>query len=277
MVQNILPRSFPLSSPRNYMNDVDHRHWFDLDAELNEWQRLGRRATMWIRDDDATRSSAPFRRLIALTAGQGVPIAVSVIPELLENSLSVMLDKRLPIDVLVHGYAHVNHEPEGSKKSEFGPHRPLAQSIREICDSLNKLSISFPSKVVEGFVPPWNRIDEKVIDVLYDAGYRMLSTFTPRSSQYARRGLKQVNCHVDIIDWRGTKKFTGVSQTIAAVLGHLSQRRIGMCDPAEPTGILTHHLNHDEDCWSFLNDFVKKVSKHPGQEWIRLRSLMDAK
>ena len=42
--------------------------WADLDAELDRWKAAGRAATLWWRDDDATRPTPALDRLLALQA-----------------------------------------------------------------------------------------------------------------------------------------------------------------------------------------------------------------
>ena len=101
-------------------------------------------------------------------------------------------------------------------------------------------------------VPPWNRIDPRVIARLPAAGYVALSTFGPRPAPWAAPGVVQCNTHVDLIAWRQDRAFIGADRAIERTVAHLRARREGHVDSVEPTGILTHHLDFDDAAWAFL-------------------------
>jgi hypothetical protein len=43
----------------------------------------------------------------------------------------------------------------------------------------------------------------------------------------------------------------------------LRARRTGEADFDEPTGLLTHHLAHDEAAWAFVDGFLAALRRHP--------------
>jgi hypothetical protein len=97
---------------------------------------------------------------------------------------------------------------------------------------------------------------------LREHGFTGLSRYLPRRSAQIH-GLKQVNTHVDVIDWKGSRGFVGESEALGLLAGHFRARRTGAADADEPTGLLTHHLVHDPATWRFLEklrDFLKKQS-----------------
>jgi hypothetical protein len=96
-------------------------------------------------------------------------------------------------------------------------------------------------------------------------GFRGLSTFKPRATS---EGLVQINTHIDIVDWPGTRRFVGTDAALAAAVAHLAARRTGTCDGQEPTGLLTHHLAHDEGCREFVADFVRRTRAHAAARWL---------
>jgi len=117
-------------------------------------------------------------------------------------------------------------------------------------------------------VPPWNRIDAALVPHLPGLGFTGLSTFGPRAAAEPAPGLGQVNCHVDVVDWRGDRGFVGVGPVLSRTAAHLAARRLGDVDAAEPTGLLTHHRVLDEACWAFLCDFLDHICQHRAARWV---------
>ena len=239
--------------------------WSDLRDELDRWRPTGRTATFWLRDDDAQAPSAALDRLLEIT--NRTPVAIAVIPRGAEPRLAQALSQS-GARVVQHGWAHANHAPEGEKSSELGPHRPRRSVIDELAAGRDRLGTIFAGRISPVLVPPWNRIDPSVVEALPGIGFKGLSTFAPRAGAVPAAGIRQANCHVDLVDWRGGRCFRGVTRCLADLVGHLTARRLGRVDSHEPTGVLTHHLVHDDGCWGFLGDLVDRVSDHAAAVWL---------
>ena len=241
--------------------------WQYFDAELEAWRRAGLTARFWWRDDDATRPGPLLDRLLR-TAGP-IPVALAVIPAMVEDSLAAYLAAHGrqggETQVLQHGYAHVNHAPTGAKKAEFGDHRPLAAMLDELVLGRQRLEGLFGEVFEPILTPPWNRAGNEVTRNLAPAGLQGLSRFGPRGPD---EGDSVVNTHVDIIGWRGGRGFVGERHALRAAINHLAARRTGAADLGEPTGLLTHHRDHDEACWRFVAKFATVVSAHPVSLWV---------
>jgi hypothetical protein len=39
-------------------------------------------------------------------------------------------------------------------------------------------------------------------------------------------------------------------------------------DADEPTGLMTHHLCHDEGCWWFIGTVLSETQSHPSVRWL---------
>ena len=243
--------------------------WRALHAELDAWSAAGAAAEFWWRDDDAADATPALHRLLALRRAADVPLAVAAIPRRSTPTLVRMLERERDVDILQHGWAHADHAPAGAKKAEFGEDRDPRDAAREIAKGRSRLHRLF-GRPPEALVPPWNRIGGSVAALLPDCGVRGLSRFGPRRNPAP---LTEVNAHVDIIDWKGTRGFTGEETAISAAVTHLADRRLGAADPAEPTGLLTHHLVHDEDSWNFLARFLRETAAHPAVRWRRAGEL----
>jgi hypothetical protein len=101
------------------------------------------------------------------------------------------------------------------------------------------------------FVPPWNRIDPALLPQLPAQGIKAVSTFGPRPAAWPAPGLRQINTHLDPVDWHGTRGLRHEAELLAGLCRTLADRRTGRTDRSEPLGLLTHHLIHDEDVWAF--------------------------
>ncbi len=240
--------------------------WAALTAELDAWEALGRTATFWWRDDDATRSGDRLSRLLD-TAG-ATPLILAVIPSSARDDLAGVLENHHAaggrISVVQHGYAHRNHAPPTEKKAEYGPHRPAEVMIAELAKGREGLESMFGDDFFPILTPPWNRIAPALVPRLGEAGLEGLSVFGARP---ADAGPTVTNTHVDIIEWQGSRGFAGTQATLNAVVSHLSARRTGAADADEPTGLLTHHRDHDDACWQFVDRFVATVAGHSASLW----------
>ena len=74
------------------------------------------------------------------------------------------------------------------------------------------------------------------------------------------------------IRWKGEPRFRGVSQTLAMLIEHLWARRERTVDPGEATGVLTHHLDMDDQSWDFVVRLFEVFRDHPG---VAIRSAED--
>ncbi|CUH50097.1 polysaccharide deacetylase family protein [Ruegeria atlantica] len=241
--------------------------WRSLTDELDIWRQQGLALPLWWRDDDAVSTTPQLDRLTAMSDHLGVPVHLAIIPRDAQDLLIEYVTSHPNLIPVVHGWAHQNHAPPDEKKSEFPLHRPMDDITGDIGSGISRLRTLFADRLCPMFVPPWNRIASEVVQELPAAGYRILSTATPRSSPQAAPGLAQINTHLDPIDWRGSRGLADPDMLIAKTTQLLQDRREGRADNAEPFGILTHHLVHDEDIWAFTHDLLHRLLNGPGFVW----------
>lgn len=246
--------------------------WDDLRAELDAWTADGREATIWWRDDDVVEPTAALDRLLALAAADDIPLTLAVVPARAGPALAARLaanGRPDPRRTLVqHGFAHGNHAPSGEKKVELGAHRPAAAVLEALVRGGARMSALFGASWQPVLVPPWNRIAPEIVAQLGRLGFTGLSTYGPRRAVHAAPGVLQVNGHVDIMRWAAPRGFLGTSEALALLIDHLRARRTGTADAAEPTGLLTHHLAHDEACWDFLARLAAALAAHAAVRFL---------
>jgi hypothetical protein len=240
-------------------------------AELDAWGDAGTAATLWWRDDDAIDATPALDRLLAEAAG--VPLGLAVVP----MEATAALVRRLAagsgavpgvLDVLQHGHAHANHAPLGGKKAEFTAGRLEPAMAAEVAEGFARLTALFGPRFVPVFVPPWNRFPHDLVPCLVAVGHRVLSTYGPRQAPMAALGLRQVNTHVDVTDWRTTRTFIGGDRLARGIALHLAARRAGTVDADEPTGLLTHHLDLEAGDLAAIGAVVRRIAAHPAARWL---------
>jgi hypothetical protein len=241
--------------------------WKALNDELDRWRDLGRVATFWWRDDDVEAPTPALDRLLALHQARGLPLALAVVPAGTAEPLLGRLAGMRRLSLLQHGYAHRNHASPEEKKIELGLHRPVARVMAELAAGREKLERLFGRRFRPVMVPPWNRIDARIVAALPRGGFTGVSTFGPRSARLAAPGLVQVNCHIDVMDW-ARRRFAGTAPVLGQAIRHLRARREGAADLTEPTGLMTHHLVHDRAAWAFIARFLDATASHPAGRWV---------
>jgi len=258
-----LPEDLTLIS--NLNDSVETDAWGALERELDQWRHDKKPATLWWRDDDAQHHTISLQRLIDLSTTTLTPLVLATIPEGVDACLPQYCKHAASITIVQHGWCHHNHAVPPQKKCEFGDQRNLEDVKDELRAGAGKLKTLFGDMFVPVLVPPWNRIGAKVAEHLKNFGYVGLSTFGPAQTV---SGLPQANTHVDLINWRGDRGFIGTEPALRQICRHLEQRRCGQIPPDQVTGILTHHLVHNEDVCHFLEDFFLFTKQHPAAQWL---------
>ncbi len=237
--------------------------WHSLRDELARWGNAGRVADFWWRDDDAGQPAPALARLLALAQTAQVPLGLAMIP--MDAAAELVTAPGEWVSILQHGCDHHNRANNGEKKTEFPAAEPLSQALARLAQG--RASIAGPCSLPV-LVPPWNRVSSPgLLMQLGQAGYRGLSRFGPRGDTSRVPGVVQVNTHVDIIDWQGTRGFVGEDAALAAAVAHLQARREGRVDADEATGVLSHHAVHDEACWSFLARLFERTCGLAAVRW----------
>lgn len=268
--------------------------WDTLARELDAWQEAGLRPTFWWRDDDATKPTPSLKELIGMANKHVVPLFLAVIPSPAQSSLQRLLMNQPFVSVLQHGFSHHNYSPRGKPLSELAGQRPVNQMIKDIKKGQSKLRSMFPGTQLDVLVPPWGRISEELISALRPAGFTGLSMGGDTLSKSVP-GLRRVDVHVDIVNWRtpvakahaiasrtvgflglrypSYHEFVGLANAVDQVVQHLKRRRTGEVNTNTPTGLMTHHLAHDERCWEFIDSFLTRTCERPSVHWMNAEEL----
>jgi hypothetical protein len=81
----------------------------------------------------------------------------------------------------------------------------------------------------------------------------------------------ELNTHLDIIDWRGTRGGRDLGALAIELAGHLAWARQ---NDVPALGVLTHHLVHDEIAWRFVEELFAETAHHAAVRWSRASDLI---
>ncbi len=249
--------------------------WNRLNNELDKWADAGQAATFWWRDDDAVEATSELDRLIRESLCVDAPLLLAVIPLHVKSTLKDVVASYDHLTIAQHGYAHINHAPKGQGLGawELGLHRGKQAVMGDLADGYQILTSMFGDRFIPVVVPPWNRIDSSLFKSMSKFGYRGVSAFGSTDSGKLTNGMVQANCHCDPIKWKGGPRFTGEEKSIAMVCKHLQMQRINVTRIDEPTGLLTHHLDMDEQSWQFVAKLGEMVHSHPAAKWCHPKTI----
>lgn len=242
--------------------------WRSLEEEIARWRDAGRTVEFWWRDDDASAPSAPVKQLLALSARSAAPLALAVIPLVAKPELFEGMRAR----VLLHGTDHRNRAAAGEKKTEFAAGEAEGAALGRLERARERLAQLAGPAFLPVLAPPWNRFRRGLLPALAAIGIRGFSGYGSRAARHPAAGITEVNTHIDIIDWRGTRAFCGEDAALAAAARHLAERRTGGADGTEPTGWLTHHELHDGAAWNFLERLFERTRRF-GARWVDAESI----
>ena len=140
---------------------------------------LVRPASLFFRDDDCGWSDDRLQLLLDIFADFSVPMDLAAIPAALSSAFAQKLSRRIAahperLRIHQHGYAHLNHEPEG-KKCEFGPARDYRSQRSDIENGQRRLAELLGAPPDPIFTPPWNRCTAVTALCLAELGFQLLS------------------------------------------------------------------------------------------------------
>lgn len=248
--------------------------WRAFADELARWRDGGRVAEFWWRDDDAARPDPALERLLALAHGTATPLALAVIPAQAEKEIFDNVGSS--VWIIQHGSDHRNRAGAGEKKTEFPAAESSQAAVARLAAARERLAARAGARFLPVLAPPWNRLPETLVPQLVPAGFRGLSRFGARASREPAPGVRQVNTHVDLVDWHAGRGFVGEDRALGAAVRHLAAKRAGGADADEPTGWLSHHAVHDEAAWAFLERLFETLRAAPGLRWRSALELFHA-
>ncbi len=244
------------------------KHSDKLLNELAIWSDSGHRVLVFLRDDDAVEITPGLMRLQNLCECRNIPSLLAIIPKFARSELGDFVNNHELITPAIHGYSHVNHAGENEKKAELGNHRSVYEVLGELQTGQAAMVDLFGERLSKILVPPWNRIDAQVASKIESIGFTGISGF---GWKILNKNVRWMNTHVDIIDWKQNKTAKALDDVLDDLVANLQTARQNVF---APIGILTHHLIHDELCWSVLEKLLDLLSSQQYIKWAKADDLI---
>jgi hypothetical protein len=222
----------------------------------------------FFRDDDAGWADARLFQLLDLFEQHSTPIDLAAIPLALTRGLAVALRARIEaapelLAVHQHGFAHLNHEPEG-RKCEFGVRREPSLQQLDIDTGRRMLADLLGPTSGDIFTPPWNRCTEVTGESLLRAGFRILSrdvTAVPLKLE----GLSELPVTVD---WFARRKGSRLSPDESG-----AQLAEAAGTPG-PVGVMFHHALMEADELARTGELLALLAAHHNSRCSLMKSLV---
>ena len=222
----------------------------------------------WWRDDDAGGDHPRLAALLELARARAAPLGLAIVPKWLKQACAERVRGAATCTVLQHGIAHTDHAAGQAKKIELGGAADREWLRQDLAVGRDWLSAKFGDQFLPLLVPPWNRIAPELVPALPALGYTALSVYGRRASAEPVPGLRLLNTHLDMIDWRdGSRSLTmadAVERLVALIQSGLD----------EPIGILSHHLIMDAAAFATLDRLLALVLDHPQAELASAGTLL---
>ena len=203
-------------------------------------------------------------RLLELHRRRRCRSPLAVVPARATPALAERLAHEPGVDVLQHGYAHVNHAPPGDKKIELGPHRPAMIVLGELGTGWLALERLFGNRRCRCMVPPWNRIAPGLVPDL--AGDRLqrpvdLRIRAPRPTRFADCS-GQHPCRPDRLEGRAAS--SAKRRRWARSCRRSAHARTVPRTSRSASSVII--LRWTSRAWDFLKSLWERMSSMPGSE-----------
>jgi len=226
-----------------------------LARELDRWRAAGYRPRLWWRDGDAREASPALDRLLEIA--DGLPLALAVVPYAVSTTLARSLYLAHNVTIAQHGIDHINRrQPAAGPAADYS--QAIGSSILACKIRAGRQTLEQADLKPVFYTPPWNRVEPVLLEALPLAGYGALSGWNDDRAIWP--GLRRLDTHIDLLRWKNGARFRGADRIFEELRRHLAARRQRNAF-AEPIGLLTHHLEHDDECWRFLRVFLPSLRK----------------
>jgi predicted glycosyltransferase len=224
-------------------------------------------ASLFFRNDDCGWSDDRLLLLLDIFADFGISVDLAAIPAALSSAFAQKLSRRMAayperLRIHQHGYAHLNHEPEG-KKCEFGLARNYTSQRSDIENGQRLLAELLGTAPDPIFTPPWNRCTAVTARCLAELGFQVLSRDS-HAAPLEGSGMCELPIAVDWFARRKQVRFDRMEwgRSLAAKLENKAA-----------VGIMLHHAVMDAEEMQALAQLLSVLARHPNANCRTMQAL----
>ncbi len=234
--------------------------------ELRQTLAASPPVNVFFRDDDVDEDEPTLRRLLDLFAQKNVPVILGVIPATLTEAGSKLLaQSSAPIEIVQHGWQHVNHELTG-RKCEFGNSRSFAEQLEDIARGQARMNEAFGKHWFPAFIPPWNRCTAQTHQALDQLGFRALSQLRTDAPPITGFSFQEISVTLDLYRWKDGATLKPQEELLQAISQQFMQ--------SQPIGIMLHHKVMSDEAFLFLEQLLDELRQSSAVRFHRFGSLL---
>jgi peptidoglycan/xylan/chitin deacetylase (PgdA/CDA1 family) len=223
-------------------------NWSELQQQLTASNSI----ELFFRDDDVDEDEPTLRRLLDLFAQKNIPVILGVIPaKLTDECINLLSQFTASIEIVQHGWQHINHELTG-RKCEFGSSRSFDEQLADIADGQARLHEAFGHNWFPAFIPPWNRCTPNTYQALEQLGFRVLSQLR-KDVPHTGFSWQEISVTLDLYRWKDGATLRPQTELLQEIAQQLSQPL--------PIGIMLHHKVMDDEAFLFLEQLLKVLQQ----------------
>ncbi|MEJ5299868.1 MAG: hypothetical protein WHS38_02645 [Thermodesulforhabdaceae bacterium] len=242
--------------------------WLDRLEEIM-LSKQSKTVNIFFRADDIGIPGVAFNALCKIFRYFEVPLALAVVPAWINKKrIDQLFQMASPSETLwswhQHGWRHTNWEKDG-KKAEFGPSRTENQKWQDLWKGLNKMKEIFGNAFVPVFTPPWNRISPEVFTLLYNLGFKAISTDQKKVTK--QRSLRIFRIYIDLHTRKASQK--------GSDFDHLIEDCKQLFATSEPAGIMIHHNRMNLNAFLFIANFIEVARKNTSIKITSFKEMLE--
>ncbi len=220
-------------------------------SELQQQLVTSKPVNVFFRDDDVDEDEPTLRRLLALFAQKNVPVSLGVIPaKLTTEGINLLTEFATSIEIVQHGWQHINHELTG-RKCEFGSSRSFDEQLADIARGQARMHEAFGEHWFPAFIPPWNRCTAHTHQALAQLGFRVLSQLCGDASPLTGFSWREISVTLDLYRWKDGATLKPSAELLQAISQQLLQ--------AQPIGVMLHHKVMNDEAFLFLEQLLNEL------------------
>ena len=238
-----------------------------------KWSELQQQATtvntvdVFFRDDDVDEDEATLRRLLTLFAQKNVPIILGVIPARLTNECTHLLSQFSScVEIVQHGWQHVNHELTG-RKCEFGNSRSFDEQYADLARGQARMHEAFGDHWFPAFIPPWNRCTTQTHQALDQLGFCVVSQLR-KGPTLTGFSWQEISVTIDLFDWKNGATLKPEEELLMKIIAQLTE--------PQPLGIMLHHKVMNDEAFLFLEQLLDRLRQATNVRFHTFQTLLKA-